>query len=207
MDSEKELVGVKLDSEIELVRKAKQGDEDAFNKLAQIYKPYINLISRRYFLIGGDTEDIVQEGLIGMYKAVLSFKEEENVTFKTFALLCINRAIKTIITKQNRQRNKALNESISVDMEMEDEDAWAVLLISDELSAEEELIKKQKIKFVLSEMNKTLNDTQKQVLKMYLINKTYAEIAQIMGKDVKFVDNTLMQIKRKLAYIKEKEDL
>lgn len=194
-------------SENELVRKAKQGDDEAFNQLATIYKPYISLISRRYFLIGGDSEDIFQEGLIGMYKAVMSYKEDENVSFKTFALLCINRAIKTSITKSNRQRNKALNESISVDMEMEDEDAWAILLISDELSAEEELIKKQKIKFVFQEMNKVLNDTQKQILKMYLLNKKYAEIAEKIGKDVKYVDNALTQIKKKLAYIKEKEDL
>ena len=196
-----------MKNENELVRKAKQGDDEAFNQLAIIYKPYISLISRRYFLIGGDSEDIFQEGLIGLYKAVMSFKEEENVTFKTFALLCINRAIKTSITKSNRQRNKALNDSVSVDMEMEDEDAWAVLLISDELSPEDELMKKQKIKYVFDEVNKVLNDKQKAILKMYLLNKSYAEMAKSVGRDVKFVDNTLTQIKKKLAYIKEKEDL
>ena len=193
--------------ENELVKRAKLGDNEAFTELAQKYKSYIQLISRRYFLIGGEQEDIYQEGLIGMHKAVMTFKEDENVSFKTFATLCISSAIKTSITKSNTKRNRALNDSISVDTEMEDEDAWAVILVSEELSPEDELIKKQQMKYIIAEMNKKLNNSQKQVFKLYLQNKSYAEIAQIVGRDTKYVDNTLTQIRKKLAYLKESADL
>ena len=193
--------------ENELVKRAKLGDDEAFTQLAQMYKPYIQLISRRYFLIGGEQEDIYQEGLIGMYKAVMTFKEEEKVSFKTFATLCIASAIKTSITKSNTKRNRALNDSISVDTEMEDEDAWAVILTSDELNPEDELIKKQQMKYLIAEMNKKLKDSQKLVFKYFLENKSYQEIAQIVGRDTKYVDNTLTQIRKKLAYLKESVDL
>lgn len=193
--------------EKKIIEKAKKGDEQAFNELAVIYKPYIQRISRRYFLIGGDMEDILQEGLIGMYKAVMSYDLDSKVAFKTFAYLCINSQIKTCISQSNRKGNKALNNSVSVDNEMEDEDAWAVILISDELSPEEELIKRQKVKEIIKEMNQVLKPIQKQILKLYFNNYSYVEIAKVIGKDTKFVDNNLTQIKKKLAHLKENEEL
>ena len=192
-----------VEEEIKLVKKAKMGDQDAFFQLTKIYKPYISSIARRFFLIGGDVEDIYQEGLFGMYKAVLSYNESENTSFKTFAINCISNSIKTCVTKDNRQKNQALNTSISVDVDMEDEDAWAYILISKELSPEQELIKRQQVKYIIDEIKARLKDSQKEVLKLYLMNKSYAEIAEKIGKDTKYVDNTLTQIKKKLAPLKK----
>lgn len=201
-----------------LVRKAKAGDNEAFNQLYELYKPYIQSISRKYYLIGGDSEDVFQVGLLGMYKAVMTYKEEEGASFKTFADLCIKSEIKTNIAKQKNQKNKPLNESVSVDGEKEDEDAWAFVLISDELSPEEELIKKQAIKKIVAELKRTLKPLQKRVLMLYLENKPYSEIATAISDDEKFlgksqeqilkyVDNTLTQIKKKMLQFKEREDL
>ena len=192
-----------MEEEIKLVKKAKMGDQDAFLQLSKMYKPYISAMSRRFFLLGGDLDDIIIEGQFGLFNAVLSYDEKKNITFKTFAINCINNAIKTCVTKDNRQKNRILNNAITIDVDTEDEDAWVYILISDELSPEQELIKRQQIKYIIDEIKVRLNDSQKKVLKLYLEDKSYAEIAKLIGKDTKYVDNTLTQIKKKLASLKK----
>lgn len=193
--------------EKELIKLAREGDTKAYADLIENYTNLVSRIARRYFLIGGEMDDLVQEGLIGLCGAIKTYNLSSDVAFKSFAYLCINNAIKTVLTKSNRQKNSMLNNYLSVDEQNEDEDSWAVILISDELSPEDEMIKKQKIKAIVKEINNILDTKQKIIFNMYLNNYKYTEIASSIGKDVKYIDNTLTQIKKKLAHLKEKEDL
>lgn len=193
--------------ESELLRKAKMQDDDAFNQLVNYYKPYIHALSRRYFIIGADDEDVYQEALIGFFRAVRTYKEDSKASFKTFATMCMNSQIQTKINKSHNEKNKPLNEAIDVDEGGEDLEGWAYVFMTDELTPEEQLINEQKIKLIVDYIKNGFNEMQRKVLNAYLYNYSYAQIAKMVGKESKFVDNCLTQMKKKLAKIVKREDL
>lgn len=180
----------------------REGNTDALDFLITKYRPFVRLKGRSYFLIGGDREDIVQEGMIGLYKAIRDFKPDRLSSFKGFAELCITRQIITAIKTATRQKHIPLNSSISLDRPIYTEDSERTLL--EMLSGpvlddpEDLMIHKEDFIHLETEMGKVLSGLEKQVLALYLDGQTYQEISVELNRQVKSVDNALQRIKRKL---------
>lgn len=189
-------------SDNELIVIIHEGNTDALDFLITKYRSFVRLKGRSYFLIGGDREDIIQEGMIGLYKAIRDFRPDRLSSFKGFAELCITRQIITAIKTATRQKHIPLNSSISLDRPVFTEDSERTLL--DMLSGpihddpEDLIIHKENFKYLEEEMNKVLSPLEKQVLALYLDGRTYQEISLELNRQIKSVDNALQRIKRKL---------
>lgn len=188
----------------ELVVRSREGDSDALDFLITKYKNTVRNKAYSYFLIGADKEDIVQEGMIGLYKGIRDFKEEKNVSFKIFAELCITRQIITAIKTATRQKHIPLNSSISLDKPVNDEEQMNTLLdlISNGKSddPQEMMVSKEQIHLMENQIDQVLSNFEKQVLTLYLDDYTYQEMSVTLRKDMKSIDNALQRIKRKLEH-------
>lgn len=184
---------------IELVRK---GDEEALEFILTKYKPLVKSKSRAYFLIGADTEDIIQEGMIGLYKSVRDFNPDKHASFRAFADLCINRQIITAIKAAARQKHQPLNNYISLNKPAFDDDSQETFLDNikgtDSSNPETMFIGQEAKEGIEAHLEKSLSDFENSVLTLYLDNKSYAEIAKITGKSEKSIDNALQRVKKKL---------
>lgn len=179
-----------------------EGNTEALDFLITKYQSFVRLKARSYFLMGGDREDIIQEGMIGLYKAIRDFKEDRLSSFKAFAELCITRQIITAIKTATRQKHIPLNTSVSLDKPVFDEESDRTLLdliAGPTLDDPEDLIiHKEDFNKMEEEMNKVLSGLEKEVLALYLEGQTYQEISDELNRQVKSVDNALQRIKRKL---------
>jgi RNA polymerase sporulation-specific sigma factor len=189
-------------SDEDIVEAVREGDSDALEFLINKYKNFVRAKARSYFLIGADREDIVQEGMIGLYKSIRDFKGDKLASFKAFAELCITRQIITAIKTATRQKHIPLNSYISLDKPIYDEDSDRTLmdvLCGSRVSDPEELIINQE-EFVGLEdkMAEILSDLERQVLMLYLDGRSYQEIAVDLDRHVKSIDNALQRVKRKL---------
>ena len=179
-----------------------EGNTDALDYLITKYRSFVRLKGRSYFIIGGDREDIIQEGMIGLYKAIRDFKSDRLSSFKGFAELCITRQIITAIKTATRQKHIPLNTSISLDRPVYAEDSDRTLL--DMISGpalddpEDLVIHRENFIHMEKEMNKVLSSLEKKVLALYLEGQSYQEISGVLNRQVKSVDNALQRIKRKL---------
>lgn len=194
----------------EIVDIAKQGDSDAEEYLIHKYKNFVRAKARSYFLIGADREDIIQEGMIGLYKAIRDFKPDKLASFRAFAELCITRQIITAIKTATRQKHIPLNSYVSLNKPIYDEESDRTLL--DVLSGnkitdpEELVISREEFNDIESKMDEFLSDLERNVLNAYLDGKSYQEIALELNRHVKSVDNALQRVKRKLErYIKKRD--
>ncbi len=185
----------------ELVEKIRKGDDNAENELFSRYKDLVVKISRGYFLVGGDIEDIVQEGMIGLYKAVKGYSSHKETTFKTFAVLCIKHQIQTAIRRANTNRNKPLSTAVSfqsfVSNANESLDYLPIELVFDTTPAEK-VIDKENFEKLKDTIKSTLNEQEIKVLISYLQGFSYKEISQSLGLSQKSIDNSLTRIKSKL---------
>jgi RNA polymerase sporulation-specific sigma factor len=194
----------------EIVDIAKQGDSDAEEYLIHKYKNFVRAKARSYFLIGADREDIIQEGMIGLYKAIRDFKPDKLASFRAFAELCITRQIITAIKTATRQKHIPLNSYVSLNKPIYDEESDRTLL--DVLSGnkitdpEELVISREEFNDIESKMDEFLSDLERNVLNAYLDGKSYQEIALELNRHVKSVDNALQRVKRKLERYIEKRD-
>ena len=173
------------------------------------YKNFVRTKARSYFLIGADHEDIVQEGMIGLYKSIRDYKEEKLSSFRAFAELCITRQIITAIKTATRQKHIPLNSYISLNKPIYEEDSDRTLLdvITEEgmSNPEDMLIDREDLSFIEGRIGQMLSGLEKEVLVRYMEGKSYVEIADEMGRHVKSIDNALQRIKRKLLkYLEEK---
>ena len=186
----------------ELVFLSRNGSEKAENELLERYKDTVMKISRGYFIIGGELEDIVQEGMIGLYKAIKNFKTDKNATFKTFAITCIKHQIQTAIKKANTKKNLPLSNSVSLQSfsENEEEEFLPVNLIF-QVSPDEKIIGRENYKDLIETIKQTLSKKEFEVLKYYLRGYSYKEIAEFLGLNQKSIDNSLSRIKNKLKNI------
>lgn len=186
----------------ELVSLSRNGSEKAENELLERYKDTVMKISRGYFIIGGELEDIVQEGMIGLYKAIKNFKTDKNATFKTFAITCIKHQIQTAIKKANTKKNLPLSNSVSLQSfsENEEEEFLPVNLIF-QVSPDEKIIGRENYKDLIETIKQTLSKKEFEVLKYYLRGYSYKEIAEFLGLNQKSIDNSLSRIKNKLKNI------
>lgn len=186
----------------ELVTIIHEGNTEALDFLITKYRSFVRLKGRSYFLIGGDREDIIQEGMIGLYKAIRDFKPDRLSSFKGFAELCITRQIITAIKTATRQKHIPLNSSVSLDRPLFTEDAEKTLL--DTLAGPllddpaDFMIHQENFKYLEEEMKRVLSPLEKEVLGLYLEGQSYVEISSELGRQVKSVDNALQRIKRKL---------
>lgn len=194
----------------EVVQEAAKGDHEALEFIIKKYKNFVKSKSRSYFLIGADREDIIQEGMIGLYKAVRDFNPNKLASFRAFAELCITRQIITAIKTATRQKHIPLNSYISLNKPIYDEDSDRTLLdviSSVKISDPEELIiSKEEFADIEIKMEELLSKLEWQVLMSYLSGKSYQEIAKDLKRHVKSIDNALQRVKRKLEkYLNTRE--
>src|SRR3954447_22918941 len=184
---------------IELVHK---GNSDALDFLIHKYRNFVRAKARSYFLIGADREDIVQEGMIGLYKAIRDYKGDKLASFKAFAELCITRQIITAIKTATRQKHIPLNSYVSLDKPIYDEESDRTLMdvISGAkiLDPEELIINQEEFDHIEFKMTELLSDLERKVLALYLDGQSYQEISEELNRHVKSIDNALQRVKRKL---------
>ena len=197
----------------ELVLMAQSGDDAAQEHLLNKYKSLVRAKSRAYFLIGADTEDIIQEGMIGLYKAVRDYNEERNASFRSFAELCVNRQMITAIKAATRQKHQPLNSYVSLNKpvyEEESEQTYMDFLRSSSdslLNPEALLIGQENKNFLEDQMVKNLSNFETRVLMLYLQGRSYFEIAHVLDKPEKSIDNALQRVKKKLEKFLEEKNL
>ncbi len=194
-----------------IVEIARTGDIDAQEYLINKYKNYVRAKARTYFLLGGDKEDLIQEGMIGMYKAIRDFRSDKLSSFRAFAELCITRQIITAIKTATRQKHIPLNSYVSLNKPIYDEDSDRTLLdviTGNKVTDPEELIiSREEFSEIEEKMGELLSSLEWKVLMYYLEGKSYQEIAEDLGRHVKSIDNALQRVKRKLEkYLADRED-
>ena len=200
------MAGATLDrfSDEKLVESARSGDDLAIETLLNRYRHYARAKARTYFLAGADKEDIVQEGMIGLYKAIRDFDASRNVMFRAFAELCIKRQIISAIKSATRQKHTPLNSYVSLNTPSHDAE--------DERSLEESfedtrrsnsdpaelIISAEEMETLQDSMTQVLSELELEVLNLYMDGRSYQQIADLLGRHVKSIDNALQRIKRKL---------
>src|SRR5690554_1916948 len=186
----------------ELVLLANEGDTTAQEIIINKYKNFVRSKARSYFLIGADREDIVQEGMIGLYKAIRDFRSDKLSSFRAFAELCITRQIITAIKTATRQKHIPLNSYISLNKPIYDEESDRTLLDvisgSKILDPEELIISREELSAMELKIGEILSELEWEVLMSYLQGKSYQEIAIDLERQVKSIDNALQRVKRKL---------
>ena len=195
----------------EVVELAREGDATAAEFLIHKYKNFVRAKARSYFLIGADKEDIIQEGMIGLYKAIRDFRPDKLSSFRAFAELCITRQIITAIKTATRQKHIPLNSYVSLNKPIYDEDSDRTLL--DVISGtrvtdpEELIISQEEFNDLAAKMGEILSSLEWKVLMYYLEGKSYQEIAVELDRHVKSIDNALQRVKRKLErYLETREN-
>ncbi len=189
-------------SDEKLVTLAMSGSNEAQEMILNKYKNFVRAKARTYFLVGADSDDIVQEGMIGLYKAVRDFKADKLSSFRAFADLCITRQIITAIKTATRNKHLPLNSYISLNKPIYDDDSERTLMdvITEETvcDPEELMLHKEAVASIEVKIGKELSSFEKRVLELYLDGCSYQEIAENLGKHIKSVDNALQRIKKKL---------
>ena len=190
-------------SDEELIEVINQGNQDAIEILLKRYKELVTMKVSRYFIVGAEKEDIFQEGMIGLYKAIKCFNETKQKSFKSFANLCIERQLITAIKTSNRQKHQPLNSYVSLNTAAYDEDEDTSMidvfdsnLVEDPLDT---ITKREYYHLVETKMNTALSDFEKQVLHRYARGESYVTIAEKLDAPVKSVDNAIQRIRKKAA--------
>ena len=186
----------------QIISQIKEGDEQALSFLLDKYKDLVNSKVGKYFIIGAEREDIRQEGMIGLYKAIRGFDHCKQNTFKTFANLCIERQLITAIKSSNRQKHMPLNSYLSLNTSAYDNDedgtelieTFEVDTIEDPL---ETIMKKESFDEIQKTMHKSLSKFEEQVLDRYIQGESYEIIAKRLDTPVKSVDNAIQRIRKK----------
>lgn len=194
----------------DLIEIIKSGDKHALEYLLQKYKELVNMKVSKYFIVGAEREDIVQEGMIGLYKAIKGYNAEKQNSFKTFANLCIERQLITAIKTSNRQKHMPLNSYLSLNTSAYDEeDETSLIDTLDTKSSEdplETITRKEYYSTVESAIDKSLSTFEKQVLNRYIQGESYVQIAAKLDAPVKSIDNAIQRIRKKAFKSISKED-
>lgn len=188
----------------ELVRLSRDNSQ-AMEYLLNKYKGVVLSCSKSLFILGGDNQDLVQEGMIGLFKAIRDFDEHKNIKFSTFAQICVKRNIYTAITNSNSPKNEPLNKGLSIShTDSSDDDDYLKNLSTDDLglseiyNPEDNVINKEKYDEIIAFMSRELSKLEYQVMDLYIIGLTTAEIAKVLGKNEKTTDNAFQRAKNKI---------
>ena len=198
----------------QLVLMAQEGSETAEELLIEKYKNLVKNRSKQYYIVGADNEDVVQEGMIGLFKAIRGYDSRRDASFKTFADQCVNNQILSAIKKANRLKHQPLNESISISQELSRENEFGVMrregALEDVLQdshgnePEEVMLVKEVVGYLRAYDSGIFSSLERQVLEEKLKGKGYQEIAETLGRSAKSIDNTLQRIRKKvLAYLED----
>ncbi|MBQ8004593.1 MAG: sigma-70 family RNA polymerase sigma factor [Oscillospiraceae bacterium] len=193
-------------SDEELISLSRAGNHSAEEALILRYTSYVRSFARPYFLAGGDAEDLIQEGMIGVMKAMSGYDAGGDASFKTFAAMCIRNRIYSAIRQSMRGKNQPLNNYIPIGGE--DDESVAVLSSDKTVDPAEQIIGEESYRELLGTAELLLSGFEKKVLLLYLKGLSYAEISKSVGKPQKSVDNAVSRIRRKLAqHLEQKGDI
>ena len=195
-------------SDEELVNAAQNGDNIALEAILLRYKNLVCARAKSYYLAGADEDDMIQEGLIGLYNAVRKFDGRRFPFFKVFALVCVKRRMLSAVKEASRKKHRPLNSYVSLDAPTDttDEEAPLSEVIAAKSTAHDPealFIDRESLNSVENKISRTLSSFELDVLMLYLEDRSYREIAHILKKDEKSVDNAIQRIKKKLRYLKE----
>ena len=197
----------------QIIDKIHEGDEEALSYILNKYKELVNMKVSKYFIIGAEKEDTVQEGMIGLFKAIKSFDAKKQNSFKSFANICIERQLITAIKSSNRQKHMPLNSYLSLNMsayDNNDDESVELLETFNSKTIEDPLdtiMKQEYYKEVEDAVNKNLGKFEKQVLDRFLKGESYVKIAEKLDSPVKSVDNAIQRIRKKaIKNISKKEN-
>ena len=203
------MAGYETQSDEALIERIRAGETACMDALIERYKGQVRREARTLYLIGGDNDDLIQEGMLGLFKAIRDYRPDKLSSFRAFAELCITRQIITAIKTATRQKHIPLNSYVSLNRPIYDEDPDRTLLdvITEEVPSNPEsmLIDREDLSSIEGRIGEMLSDLEKEVLIRYVEGKSYVEIAEEMNRHVKSIDNALQRIKRKLQkYLDEK---
>src|SRR6266566_2043913 len=191
-------------ADLQLVVRARNGDQLALDALIRRYTGFVRLKASSYFLAGGDSEDLIQEGLIGLYKAVRDFRSDKETSFRSFAELCVTRQIITAIKTATRFKHQPLNQYVSFSHTPAGQDTEGECTLGDALpgSAVQEpsvvVISTEELQSLVFTLGTGLSTLEHDALKLYLEGSSYEEMAERLGCDTKTIDNALQRVKRKI---------
>ncbi len=187
----------------ELIRMLRAGETHIADYIMEKYKPLVRKKTNAMYLIGGETEDLIQEGMIGLFKAVRDYKDDKETSFFSFADLCISRQLYSALEASNRKKHSPLNNYISFSNQDEDTGMSLEDVVTDQnISPEQILIEQEGREEFFQKLKETLSAMERTVLYLYLEGNTYTQIAEIMGKAPKSIDNTLQRIRGKIKQLK-----
>lgn len=196
---------VTMANDEEIIRAIHRGDNGALDYIINKYKSFVRLKARTYFLIGADKEDIVQEGMIGLFKAIRDFDEDKLSSFKGFAEVCIIRQIITAVKTATRQKHIPLNSYVSLDKPMYDEESERTLLDviagSTAIDPQVLLVDREKLLDTELKLSELLSEFEKEVLHLYIGGSTYQEISVDLDRHEKSIDNAIQRVKRKFEQL------
>ena len=183
------------------IQEIKNGNVDDLNKIMEKYKSYVYLKAKPFFIVGAEREDIIQEGMIGLYKAIKGYNEDKDVSFKMFADLCIRRQIMTAVKASTRQKHIPLNSYLSLNKTAfdEDDDRAIIEMIDKDTVPDplETITKKEEYQKIETRMAEVLSDFEQKVFNEYVNGGSYAQIAEKLGSHSKAIDNAVQRIKKK----------
>ena len=189
-------------SDNDLLQLAENGDKEAEDQLALRYTRLVKICSRPFFLVGGDGEDLIQEGMLGLLSAIREFDLSMNTSFKTYAEICVKRRIYSAIKTASRKKHEPLNDMVSFDDVLSDESQSNVMSSYSEVfrrTPEEQVLARESADEIFQTYSRCLSKFEADILRLYLQGLSYSEIAESCGKPEKSVDNAVQRIRRKLA--------
>ena len=196
-----------INSDEMLIHQCRLGDQAALDTIMNKYKPLVIKKARSMFLIGGETEDLIQEGMIGLFKAVRDFELDKSVSFYTFSKLCVERQIYSAVTTAGRMKHSPLNGYISLSQTDDFERDEHLRHLGDIfLNPEEAFLDRERMDMIREELSKKLSPLESNVFKWFMEGYSYAQIAKVLGKKEKSIDNALHRIKSKLQGILQDMD-
>ncbi len=193
----------------ELIDRLRRGEESITDYICDKYKNLVRSKAKSMFILGADNEDLIQEGMIGLFKAVRDYDMGRDASFYTFAELCISRQMYTAVQASKRQKHQPLNTYVSLDSgnnsddgdEKEGLNLGELLANRAELSPEELFLDKERVAYLKKTIEEELSDFERQVLDLYMTGMSYTEIARVLGRDEKATDNALQRLKAKIKKI------
>ncbi len=188
-------------SDEELQRLAASGDGGAADELALRFQQMVRAAARPFFLVGGDSEDLIQEGMLGLWYSILRFDASRNASFKTFAEVCIRNKILSAIKSASSLKHSPLNDRISLEAAAESDSAEARIVSAEETvpSPEDQVLARESVTEFFTTFAQTLSPLEQKILHLYLEGLSYQAIAETLSKDAKSVDNAVQRIRRKLS--------
>ena len=189
-------------SDEELIEKLRRGENDITDYILEKYKPLVRKKTNAMYLIGGENEDLIQEGMIGLFKAIRDYRPDKDASFYHFAELCINRQLYSALEASNRKKHQPLNSYISLSDQKQQSAVAAEFLVDRERTPEQMVIEQELWEEYKKSLEQNLSKMENKVLQYYLDGKHYLQIAEIMGKSPKSIDNALQRIRQKIRQMK-----